>query len=63
MAPNERNNAIRQGYGDFQFFAWQKDPPYPNGDPRRWFWQNGAEMAEQIRTTGRGALEQTPGWT
>lgn len=62
MAESDRRNAIRQGYGDFQFFGWHKDPPYPEGDPRRWCWQDGAEMADQVHRTGRGRLQETPGW-
>lgn len=58
----ERRRVIRQGYHDFQFFGWQKDPPYGISDPKRWLWQNGAEEAEKIRHTGKGDIEDTPGW-
>lgn len=59
----ERRRAIRQGYYDYQWFGWKKDPPYAMGDPLRWHWQDGAEMAEKVRQTGHGSLEATPGWT
>jgi|GEM_PF-4262419 len=62
MDLGERRRAIRQGYGDFQCFGWQKDPPYPEGDPRRWHWQDGAETAEKFYRTGSGDVEETPGW-
>lgn len=58
----QRRQAIRQGFQDYQHFGWAKDPPFPEGDARRWMWQDGAEMAEKIHTTGSGALEETRGW-
>lgn len=63
MDRTERRRAIRQGWADYQCFAWQKDPPFAQTDPRRWLWQNGAEAAEQMHTRGTGTIEDAPGWT
>ncbi len=62
MTQEERQSAIRQGYNDYQCFGWDKDPPYPEGAPRRWHWQDGAEAAEEFRRTGLGGMERAPGW-
>lgn len=62
MDQGERQRAIRQGYYDFQAFGWQKDPPYPEGDPRRWHWQDGAEIAEKHYRTGQGDMQEAAGW-
>lgn len=62
LSSMEKRQAIRQGYYDFQCFGWQKDPPFPEGDPRRWHWQDGAEAAESFHRTGQGGMENVPGW-
>ena len=63
LAAETRRAAIRRGYEDFQFHGWRKDPPYPTNDPRRWYWQNGAEAADEYhRGRADGRIEQVSGW-
>lgn len=62
MDGGERRQAIRKGYEDYQHHRWAKDPPYPNGDPRRWLWQDGAEMAERAQRDSRACPEHVDGW-
>lgn len=59
----DRRAAIRKGWEDYQMHQWQKDPPYPMDDPRRWLWQNGAEAAERYRRGDPAMrLETIEGW-
>lgn len=63
LSAQERRAAIRKGFGDFQVYGWAKDPPYPNGDPRLWYWHNGADAAfDYHRGRGHGRLEKVAGW-
>lgn len=63
LAAETRRSAIRQGFQDYQVFGWQKDPPYPAGDPRRWYWQNGADAAEAYhKGRATGDMTQVSGW-
>lgn len=58
-----RREAIEQGAADFKMHGWKKDPPWGLDDPRRWFWQNGADAAEAAYLgRGSGRLSEVPGW-
>jgi hypothetical protein len=59
----ERRAVIRKGYEDFQHHGVHCDPPYPAGDIRRWWWQNGWETADRVRQGRAAGIEDAPEWT
>ena len=62
MSRDERRAAIRKGYEDYQAHGWLKDPCYPENDPRRWLWQDGAETAERVHQGRAHGIEETARW-
>lgn len=57
-----RQDAIRQGWDQYQAQGWKAQSPYSEQDPRWHFWMNGLDGAAQHQKNLSFEMHHVPGW-